>query len=418
MATRRLKVVVPGDPGRVARIQIKGFKAIADQTIDLGRLNVFIGENGAGKSTVLEAIGLLGAAAAGRVDAGELMRRGVRASATHLLTTALGGRPPAKSIHLAAESDSGVRYAVTLAPPSKVGWPPLWRFTSESVYSGATPVYQRRIRAVNVKATQGRARPEPALDPGLGAGARAIALSDSRTRDLFFSLSDAVIFDPKTPMLRGIAPDPFHREPLGLEGGGLALALKALLTPEGGLGPMDPDELFALIHWASSVTVGPPDLEIAPPSVPMMNEVIRFVDRRMLPGRNVVSAFDASEGALYVLFALTLLFHPHGPRLFGVEGLDHALHPRLARALVRTMGEHVSSEQKQILLTTHNPLVLDGLDLGNKDVRLFTVERADSGATVVHRVEHTEALQKAQASGATLSQMWLQGLLGAVPDVW
>jgi energy-coupling factor transporter ATP-binding protein EcfA2 len=418
MATRRLPVAVPDDSGRVARVRIKGFKSIADQTIDLGRLNVFIGENGAGKSTVLEAMGLLGAASSGRVDAGELMRRGVRASATHLLTTALGGRSPAKTIDLTAESDSGVRYEVSLAPPGEGGWPPLWRFRSESVYSGTTQVFRRVIRAANVKRAQGRARPEPERDPGIGGGARAIGLSDSRTRDLFFSLADAVIFDPKTPMLRGVAPDPFHREPLGLEGGGLAQALKTLLTPEGGLGPLSPEDLFALIHWASSVTVGPLDPTIAPPAVPMLNEVIRFVDRRMTPSRNVVSAFDASEGALYVLFALTLLFHPHGPRLFGVEGLDHALHPRLARALVRTLGQHVGSAQKQILLTTHNPLVLDGLNLGHDDVRLFTVERADSGETMVHRIEHTEALQKAQASGATLSQMWLQGLLGAVPDVW
>lgn len=418
MAKRRLSIAVPEDPGRVARVRIKGFKSIADQTIDLGRLNVFIGENGAGKSTVLEAIGLLGAAASGRVDAGELMRRGVRASATHLLTTALGGRPPGERIELTAESAGGVRYRVTLAPPRE-GWlPQLWRFTSESVYSGLTEVFRRPRRAGNVKSAPGGVKLKHVIDPGIDVGARAIGFSDSRTRDLFFSLNDAVIFDPKTPMLRGVAPDPFHREPLGLEGGGLAQALKAVLTPEGGLGPLDSDELTALIPWASSVAIGPSDLEIAPRSVPMLNEVIRFVDRRMMSGRNIISAFDASEGALYVLFALTLLFHPFGPRLFGVEGLDHALHPRLARALIRTMGQHVSSQEKQILLTTHNPLVLDGLDLGNKDVRLFTVERADSGETLVRRVEHTEALKKARASGATLSQMWLQGLLGAVPDVW
>ena len=38
----------------------------------------------------------------------------------------------------------------------------------------------------------------------------------------------------------------------------------------------------------------------------MTHEIVRFIDRRMVKGRNVISAFDASEGALYVLFALTL----------------------------------------------------------------------------------------------------------------
>jgi predicted ATPase len=133
--------------------------------------------------------------------------------------------------------------------------------------------------------------------------------------------------------------------------------------------------------------------------------------------RNRLSAYDASEGALYVLFAVTLLLHPRTPRFFAVENIDHALHPRLARALVHKLGELPRSPAplKQILLTTHNPLVLDGLDLANDQIRLFTVDRTEAGHTMVNRVEYTTALAKAQEQGATLSQMWTRGLLGAVP---
>ena len=52
----------------IRQIRIQGFKSIVDQTILLGRVNCFIGANGTGKSNVLEAIGILSAAAAGRVD--------------------------------------------------------------------------------------------------------------------------------------------------------------------------------------------------------------------------------------------------------------------------------------------------------------------------------------------------------------
>lgn len=38
------------------RLAIKNFKSIIDLTIELGRVNVFIGANGMGKSNVLEAI--------------------------------------------------------------------------------------------------------------------------------------------------------------------------------------------------------------------------------------------------------------------------------------------------------------------------------------------------------------------------
>ncbi len=127
------------------------------------------------------------------------------------------------------------------------------------------------------------------------------------------------------------------------------------------------------------------------------------------------SAIDAAESLLTQLGAL----EKNGALTkIGQRLLTFPLHPRLARALIRTLGEHVGATGKQIVLTTHNPLVLDGLALANDDIRLFTVDRTEEGATAIRRVEHTEALRKAEASGATMSQMWLDGLLGAVPSVW
>jgi predicted ATPase len=62
----------------IKHFAIKSFKSILDASLDLGRVNVFIGANGSGKSKLLEAIGVLGAAANGVVDDESLLRRGVR----------------------------------------------------------------------------------------------------------------------------------------------------------------------------------------------------------------------------------------------------------------------------------------------------------------------------------------------------
>ena len=43
---------------RIDRISIKGFKALSNVSFEPGNVNVFIGANGAGKSTILEAIGV------------------------------------------------------------------------------------------------------------------------------------------------------------------------------------------------------------------------------------------------------------------------------------------------------------------------------------------------------------------------
>ncbi len=48
----------------IAEIQIQNYKSIDKLRLELGRVNVFIGENGAGKSNILEAIALAAAPAA------------------------------------------------------------------------------------------------------------------------------------------------------------------------------------------------------------------------------------------------------------------------------------------------------------------------------------------------------------------
>lgn len=52
----------------IRTIKIEGFKSIPSMTLELGRVNCFIGANGVGKSNIIEAIGVLGAAANGKVD--------------------------------------------------------------------------------------------------------------------------------------------------------------------------------------------------------------------------------------------------------------------------------------------------------------------------------------------------------------
>ena len=125
--------------------------------------------------------------------------------------------------------------------------------------------------------------------------------------------------------------------------------------------------------------------------------------------RSHVSGHDASEGALYILFTLLLVAHHAAPRFFALDNFDHALTPRLARALMRLFVTETlrASPPRRALLTTHNPLVLDGLDLADDRVRLFAVERNARGNTVAHRVRVTFL-----PPDLSLSQLWVMGRLG------
>jgi predicted ATPase len=116
---------------------------------------------------------------------------------------------------------------------------------------------------------------------------------------------------------------------------------------------------------------------------------------------------------------MVLALHPKSPSICAVDNFDIAMNPRLARSLTRALCEALTEggHERQILLTTHNPLVLDGLDLRRDDIRLFAVERAKSGATTVRRITVSPDLIADAKNGMTLSRLWVSGRLGAVPNV-
>src|SRR2546425_12770304 len=117
------------------------------------------------------------------------------------------------------------------------------------------------------------------------------------------------------------------------------------------------------------------------PSAAASKRVVKFTDRYMAEGRNVLTGYDASEGALYVLFVAVLALHESAPELLAIDNADHGLNPRLTKRLIEKFCGWVlgSTVPKQVLITTHSPVVLDGLPLLDDRVRLFTVDRTTTG---------------------------------------
>ena len=68
--------------------------------------------------------------------------------------------------------------------------------------------------------------------------------------------------------------------------------------------------------------------------------------------------------------------------------------------------EQILQQGKHVFLTTHNPLVLDGLDLNNDDIRLFAVDRDANGYAQIQRITVS---QKLIHEGQSLSRLWING---------
>ena len=77
----------------IRELTIKNYKSILDHTIELGRVNVFIGENGCGKTNILEAMAMVGAALTDKLSVEELFNRGIRVAKPSSMRSSFPGTP-------------------------------------------------------------------------------------------------------------------------------------------------------------------------------------------------------------------------------------------------------------------------------------------------------------------------------------
>lgn len=391
------------------KISFGNFKSLYNTSFEPGKINVFIGANGAGKSTILEAIGLLSAAMTDRVNDNSLQRKGIRLSAASMYKSRFKSIDRTKlTVALSLEweekdNSEKYKYDVHLTTPKDKDTD-YWKYHSEAFSING----QKKWGRSNASQNQSNNHIGFFLiedNPELECG-----------RSVVKHFENYGIFQPNTLTLRGTVADPNQMTPIGLNGGRLAEALEDIICEKDGdtfLGSLYMDEVLELIDWASDIAINVPTKTRINSSVPMTRQIIEFTDY-FLKDTAKFTGYDASEGALYVLFMLCLAMHPKAPSVFAVDSFDHALNPRLAKKLIQVFCEQVLENDKHVFLTTHNPLVLDGLDISNDDIRLFAVDRDKNGYAQIKRIKVSQELIN---EGQPLSRLWINGRLGGVPDL-
>ncbi|HJA66928.1 hypothetical protein B5F07_07900 [Lachnoclostridium sp. An169] len=389
------------------KISFGNFKCLYKTSFEPGKVNVFIGANGSGKSTILEGIGLLSAAMTDRVDAASLQRKGVRLSVPALYKSnfkSIGRLKPTVDLSLEWDDNSSpdvYQYDVHLTPPTDTEY---WKYHSEAFFQNNKKLWGRS----NASSQQS--------NNYIGFFLIDDAIDLKASRKIAEDFSAYGIFQPNTITLRGTAPDTTQTTPIGLNGGRLAEAIRTLIHSEDSevfFGNLYMDDILDMIDWAAEITVAAPKKSNINANVPTTRDIIEFTDRYMKDTAQF-TGYDASEGALYVLFMLALAMHPKGPSIFAVDSFDHALNPRLAKKMMEVFCEQILQQGKHVFLTTHNPLVLDGLNLSNDDIRLFAVDRDANGYAQIQRIKVSQELIM---EGQPLSRLWINGRLGGVPTL-
>lgn len=357
----------------IKEIRIKNYKSVNKLKLDLGRVNVFIGANGCGKSNILEAVGL-GALAFGGHDLPiEMFRmRGIRVTEPQLMRSAFERKSQEKSVELFFIDNENLEHGVDLIHNNK----PFSKWEAKQKNS--------IVESINRKYTE-----------------------DSNFNQLehLYSVLKYVenfhIFSPENEKLREFASE--STTALGIHGSGLFYLLSVSSDEE----IAEIKQNLKLIDWFE-------DFEM------MGNE--RTGEKRInLKDRytsNKDFPFDqrnANEGFLFLLFYLSLFISKYTPPFFAIDNIDNALNPKLCTALARRLTKLSQKHNKQVLITTHNPAVLDGLDLNDEEQRLFIVYRNIEGHTKVQRVKKKPTLEGEES--VKLSEAFLRGYLGGLNKI-
>lgn len=98
----------------IGEVRIENYKSIQKLKLELGRVTVLIGENGCGKSNILEAIALASAAADDKLDNEFLASRGIRVTEPQLMRSAFERENLVKNINIDIKGNDGENFSCIL----------------------------------------------------------------------------------------------------------------------------------------------------------------------------------------------------------------------------------------------------------------------------------------------------------------
>jgi predicted ATPase len=375
----------------ITRFRVGNYKALRDINLDLTPVQVLIGPNDSGKTSILEALA------------------GVCRSVDHPLTDAFLGAW--RGVDLVWQHD-----------PSR-----MLEFEVEVEKGGTSLCYELSCRptssgrAMKVEAERlVHAGSEISLPEAHGhSGTRIwrILLQGEATSEeirgaakLVHDGLSGVHFYRWTPDFLALpaAPDSNRRFRMEQSGFGLALCLDDILG-------YDPKRFLELERRFTdifpefrAIRLVPEPAYRAPPSpeqIPLLQKSDgKGIHFELAGTGRTIPAAQASDGVLLVLAYLGLLHLPSqfGPRVLLIEEPENGIHPRRLRDVLTILRQAVQEQQRiQILLTTHSPYVVDLFQ--PEEVTLC--RKADDGAVVLRRLSESQMVRQ-QLDVFTLGEIW------------
>jgi len=372
----------------IEKIHIQNFKSIYDLELEVGRVNLVIGENGSGKSNLLEALVFVSAAESNKLDNEFLVSRGLRVPEPELMRSAFDEGKKEKDIEIDIYYDNNVndKYNFSNTNETYSQWKVLTKL-NHLIYQ-----YEEDVNTINEKDWHN-------LD---GNGILSYLL-DLKKMKSSIEFQDFIIYSPENTALR-IFQKEGQIQPLGINGEGLLKLLKVINSYEDKSYINTIIESLQLFNWFEDITI--------PLDISSLEDKVIIKDKYLY---REFTQRSANEGFLFILFYITLLVAKETPRAFAIDNIDASLNPKLCTKLMTILTDLAKKYDKQIFLTTHNPAILDGIDLNDEEQKLFVVSRNKKGHTRMKEITAKDKPKSSDNEPLRLSEAFLRGYLGGLP---
>lgn len=391
----------------ITEIKIKNFKSIVGISLNLGRFNVLIGENGCGKSNILEAITYGIAASLKRLDNEYLTLRGIRVTEPQFMKSAFADIEDNSIVKISffADNENLDYLGFNINPEnlkiSAISKSPIQIREYENKATFNINLHNGSIEVDElIKGLEDILEKAQILEPKIKINLNDAAEDyESMSEN---SINSFMFYCPEESALRTFRDD-VQVLPLGRKGEGLFRYLKELSgTEEGRECLLEIKENLSLLDWFDDINI---------PEKSMMGDYTVYVKDRYI--NETLQYFDqrsTNEGFLFLLFYITLFVSKDTPQFFAIDNLESSFNPKLCTKITKLLIDLAEKHNKQVVVTTHSPFILDGLDLSDSQQKLIVVRRNDDGHTKIKEIKHNENRKK------KLSEIWMSGAIGGLPD--
>jgi predicted ATPase len=380
------------------KIRIRGFRRLHDVELKLNPLNVMIGANGCGKTSLLDVFTLLAASASGRLRASMSDAGGFESNLTNLDHD----RPKQLKIDIAMSvpEQNPIEYQLELASQG-VGF----EIRRENVFQN-----QENLQTMKyITSSFGKV---DYYDTELQKKLEYLGWSFNSSESAL-SQAPNMLWEPETFRQRLASTTHYHaldvsrRAPVrlpqqmrdaklpGSDGEDLVSCLYTLRETK-------PDSYEAI---EATLLAGFPDFErLNFPPVAAGTLAMTWKDKS---SKNPFYMHQLSEGTLRFLWLVTLLQSPALTEVTMIDEPEVSLHPELLMVLADLFQD--ASQRTQLIVATHSDRLLRFL----KPADIVTISQNEHGAAKFTRADELDL--DSWLEEYSLDQLWQNGVLGARP---